>query len=246
MKRAQLIYNSLIGKKFIAAITGVILLGFLLGHVAGNLKAFAPDEASGIPAIDEYAHFLRTMGHPILPNNFGLWGARIVLLGSLILHVVVVVQLAMINRSARPQGYAKQKYKASSLSARYMLVSGTLLLCFIVFHILHFTTGTIQLGEFEHGKVYSNLYHSFAWWPIALVYVVAMCVVGFHLYHGIWSLFQTLGLDNPDRNKMLRGLAMAVTLALVIGFSSLPLSFMSGAMGEPVEQTQKQITDEGH
>lgn len=246
MKRFKLIYSSLVGKKFIAAITGAILFLFLVGHVAGNLKVFAPAEANGTPAIDVYAHFLRTMGHPLVPNQFGLWMTRIVLLGSLILHVVVVVQLALINKSARPKGYAKTRFQAVTSSARWMLVSGFILLAFIVFHILHLTTGTIQFGKFAEGLVYSNLYESFTWWPVAILYLIAMVVIGFHLYHGLWSLFQTIGFDNPDRNGLLRGFALAITLALVIGFSSLPLAFMSGAMEEPQDYQHELIVGEEH
>lgn len=246
MKRLKLIYSSVVGKKFIAAITGTILFLFLVGHVAGNLKVFTPDEAGGVPAIDAYAQFLRTMGHPLLPNGLGLWMSRVVLLGAIILHMIVVVQLAMINRNARPKGYAQTKYRAASASARWMLVSGGLLLAFVVFHILHFTTGTIQLGEFEHGLVYSNLFHSFTCWPVVIIYLLAMLVVGFHLYHGIWSLFQTIGLDNPDRNSLLRSLALAITLALVVGFSSLPLAFMAGAMDEPPEYSHELLDVEEH
>lgn len=244
MKRFIQLYNSHIGKKFIAAVTGAILFLFLLGHVAGNLKVFTPDQANGIPAIDVYAHFLRTAGHPMVPEQFVLWGSRIGLLVALILHMVVVMQLAALNRRARPQKYAKNGLRAVSWSARWMLFSGFTILAFVVFHILHFTTGTIEVGEFEHGFVYANLYHSFACWPIAVLYVVAICVVGFHLYHGLWSLFQTIGFDNPDRNAMLRTFALAVTIALVIGFSSLPLAFMSGAMEEPPEYSQQLLIGE--
>ena len=246
MNRLKLLYNSHVGKKFIAAITGGILFLFLVGHVAGNLKVFTPGEANGIPAIDVYAKFLRTAGHPLVPDNFVLWGSRVVLLSSLVLHMLVVIQLAMLNRAARPQGYAKNNTRAVSLSARWMLVSGFLLLAFVVFHILHFTVGAIEIGKFEHGFVYSNLFHSFSWWPIAIVYVLAMCVVGFHLYHGLWSLFQTIGFDNPDRNSTLRALAIAITLALVVGFSSLPLAFMSGAMEEPPEYSHQLLSVEDH
>ena len=246
MKRFTLIYSSLIGKKFIAAVTGAILFGFLVGHVAGNLKVFTPDEAGGVPAIDNYAHFLRTMGHPLLPNLFGLWATRIVLLVSLILHLIVVIQLAMINKAARPQGYAKTKFQAVTSPARWMLVSGFILLAFVVFHILHLTTGTIRFGEFTEGLVYANLYNSFTWWPVAILYLLAMAALGSHLYHGVWSLFQTIGFDNPDRNKLTRGFALAITLALVIGFSSLPLAFMSGAMDEPQPYKTELLTGEEH
>ena len=161
MNRVQALFASTIGKKFIAAITGLILFGFLAGHVAGNLKVFTGKTAEGVPHIDEYAHFLRIAGSPILPEQMGLWIARGVLLGSLILHVVVVIQLAMLNQEARPVDYVRTKKKAATLPALYMMFSGLLILGFVIFHILHFTTGTIVIGDFEYGYVYNNLRSSF-------------------------------------------------------------------------------------
>ena len=228
MSRISRLYSSTIGKKFIAAITGIVLLLFLIGHVAGNLKAFAGVGSNGVVAIDEYGEFLRTAGHPIIPDYAALWTARIVLLGCVVLHIIVVVQLALLSTAARPIKYARSEKVASSWPARMMMISGLLVLAFIVFHILHFTTGTIRLGEFEEGKIFSNLANSFSIWPVAVGDTLMMIVLGFHLYHGIWSLFQTLGLDNPDRNRMLRTLAVVLTVGIVVGFISVPISFMAG------------------
>lgn len=235
MNRINTLYSSTIGKKAIAAITGLVLFGFLIGHVAGNLKVFTGSSADGVPHIDEYGQFLKVVGEPILPPMFGLWIARAVLLGSLILHVWVVAQLAKLSHAARPMKYVRNHKVASSWAARYMMYSGLFILAFVVFHILHFTTGTIQLGEFEHGMIYSNLFNSFSKWPIGLAYISVMVVLGLHLYHGIWSLFQTLGLDNPDRNNALRTFAVVMTVALTIGFIVVPLAFMFGGMLAPVE-----------
>ena len=246
MNRIQLLYRSLVGKKILAALTGLILFGFLIGHVAGNLKVFTGVAANGVPHIDIYGHFLRTAGEPMVPAHFVLWAVRAVLLVSLVVHVVVVLQLAAINQQARPQGYAKTRFQASTFAARYMLVTGWILLAFIIFHILHFTTGTIVIGGFEEGRVYSNLSSSFANFPIALVYALMMLVLSFHLYHGVWSLFQTLGWDNPDRNRMLRTFAVAITVLIAIGFASVPLAFMAGAMGEPVEYAKELLTGGSH
>lgn len=235
MNRISSLYSTTIGKKFIAAITGLILFGFLIGHVTGNLKAFTGTTAEGVPHIDEYAHFLRIMGEPLVPAMVLLWTARVVLLVSLILHVVVVAQLAFRNMEARPVGYVRSKKSAASLAALWMMFSGSLIFAFIIFHILHFTTGTINIGGFEHGAVYENLANSFKYWPVAIGYVVVMVVLCFHLYHGIWSLFQTLGFDNPDRNRFLRLFAVIAAVLITVGFSSVPLAFMSGALSAPVE-----------
>ena len=241
MNRLRLLYQSTIGKKFIAAVTGLILFGFLIGHVAGNLKVFTGSTEvitdSGtqqIPHIDEYGHFLRVMGAPILPAHMGLWATRMILLLSLILHVHVVAQLALLSAEARPVSYVKSKRKVATLPALWMMFSGVLILGFIVFHILHLTVGVLPISSFEHGQVYNNLQDSFIKWPIAIGYVAVMMVLGFHLYHGVWSLFQTMGLDNPDRNGTLRAVALIATLLLVAGFCAVPIAFALGWMPDPV------------
>jgi succinate dehydrogenase / fumarate reductase cytochrome b subunit len=235
MNRITNLYSSTIGKKFIAAVTGLILFGFLLGHVAGNLKVFTGSTDAGVPHVDEYGQFLKVVGEPLVPAMFGLWTARLVLLASVVLHIVVVVQLAFRNLEARPVGYVRSKKAASTLAALWMMFSGGLIAFFIVFHLLHFTVGALPIGEFKHGAIYSNLYSSFSNPIISLFHVLVMGVLGFHLYHGVWSLFQTLGLDNPDRNKALRLFAIAATIGIVVGFSVVPLSFLTGALPAPVE-----------
>jgi len=237
MKRFLLLYRSVVGKKAIVAVTGAMLLGFLLLHVVGNLKAFLPNSALGIPDIDIYGRFLRSMGEPILPHGVALWGIRIVLLSALSLHVVCVLQLAMHSRGARPVPYARVEHVEASTAARWMLYTGSALLVFLVVHILQFTTGTIDASRFVEGAIYANLYRAFEQWSYAAFYVIAMVVLALHLYHGGWSLFQSLGLDNPDRNRGLRQLALVVSLALALAFASVPVAFLSGAMSGPPQST---------
>lgn len=245
MNRLQALYATTIGKKFIAAVTGIILFGFVFGHIAGNLKVFTGSTSDGVPHIDEYGHFLRIAGAPLVPEQFVLWSARAVLLGALVLHVLVVMQLAMLSQEARPVNYVRSKKRAASLPALWMMFSGLLILGFIIFHILHFTTGTITFGEFKHGYVYANLYNSFSGYPfIAIGYIFVMIVLGFHLNHGVWSLFQTLGLDNPDRNQMLRMVSTGLTVAIVLGFISIPVAFLTGMMPEPTAYASELLT--GH
>ena len=243
MNRISSLYSSSIGKKSIAAVTGLLLLGFLVGHVAGNLEVFTGSSANGVPHIDEYGQFLKEVGKPILPYMVGLWIARVGLLVCLVLHVIVVAQLAMQSKLARPSKYVRSEKVAASISARWMMYTGLLILAFIVFHILHFTTGTLELGEFEHGAVYANLFRSFSMWPVAICYMIVMLVLGLHLYHGIWSLFQTLGFDNPDRNRVLRALAIIVTVGVVVGFIVVPLAFMTGTMPDPLEYAHELLTE---
>jgi succinate dehydrogenase / fumarate reductase cytochrome b subunit len=233
MRRLTALYSTTLGKKAVVAVTGILFYGFVLLHMLGNLKVFTGNVATGEPHIDVYAAFLRTMGEPLVPYSFILWCVRIVLLIALILHVVTVLQLAARNRNARDTQYARHQYNESSVPARLMLVSGFLLLAFLVFHLLQFTFGVIGVTRFEQEEVYSNLYYAFQKWFFVLIYVVAMAALALHVNHGIWSLFQTLGLDNPDRNRAFRILATASAIALFVGFSSVPVLFFLGEMPPP-------------
>ena len=243
MSRFKSLYSNSVGKKFIAAFTGVILLGFLLGHMAGNLKVFTGSSPEGVPHIDEYGQFLKDFGKPVLPAMVGLWVARIVLLLSLVLHVWSVSQLAIQNARARPVKYVRTRKRAASFAALWMMFSGIVILAFVIFHILHFTTGTIRLGDFEHGYVYNNLHSSFGKWYVSFGYAAVMVVIGVHLFHGVWSLFQTLGLDNPDRNRMLRTVAVVLTIVITAGFAVVPMAFLTGAMPPGVDYVHSLLTN---
>ncbi len=239
MNRLAKFYASSIGKKFIAAITGLILFGFVAGHVAGHLKVFTGVDTItdngveyAVPHIDQYGQFLKDAGTPVLPAMVGLWIARMVLLGSVILHITVVIQLSLKSAEARPVDYVKSKKRSATWAARYMMFSGSVVLAFIIFHILHLTTGTIRIGDFEHGAVYQNLQNTFRHWYVALGYVIVMGMLAFHLFHGVWSLFQTLGLDSPDRNKAIRLFAMVASIGISIGFALVPLAFLFGLLPE--------------
>lgn len=233
MNRMLLLYRSILGKKAIVAVTGAIMLGFLLAHASGNLKAFLPDPTPGVPDIDVYAHFLRTLGEPLLPYSAGLWAFRAILALALVLHIVCVLQLALHNKRARPVAYECADYEQANASGRWMLFTGSLLLVFLVIHILHFTTGTLDPPRFVHEAPYTNLYLAFQQWSYAGLYLTAMALLSMHLYHGTWSLFQSLGLDNPDRNRAIRRMAFVIALALPLAFALVPVSFLSGLMNEP-------------
>jgi succinate dehydrogenase / fumarate reductase cytochrome b subunit len=233
MSRLLKLSQSTLGKKAIVAATGVVLFGFVVLHMLGNLKTFTGRDADGTHHIDVYARFLREMGEPMVPREGILWVTRVVLLVALVVHVVTVIQLVRLNRAARPIGYQRRTYAQSTVPARTMLASGLLLLGFVVVHILHFTTGTIDVRPIVHEQVYANLYHSFRAWFIVAFYVTAMILLALHLYHGVWSLFQTLGWDNPDRNRGLRALAVLAAIGLLVGFSSVPVLIFLGVMPEP-------------
>ena len=243
MQRVLALYESSLGKKVVVAITGLILYGFVLGHMVGNLKVFTGNDAAGEPHIDIYAHFLRTVGEPLVPYSFLLWIARIILIVALVLHVYTVIILARKNHAARKNDYAKHSYSQASKTARWMMISGTLLLVFVIFHLAQFTFGTVGGARFVEGKVYANLYYAFQRWFFVGLYVLVMAGLALHVHHGVWSLFQTLGLDNPDRNRTFRLLATLSSIGLFLGFAAVPVLFYLDMMPLPPATESTQLAD---
>ena len=224
-------WRSSVGKKTIVAVSGTILVAYLILHMAGNLNSlFGP--GGGEPRVDWYSEWLRDFGEPLLPHAFVLWAVRAILLGAIATHVTGVIQLTARNRAARPADHPQRRI-GRSLESRLMMLSGSLLIAFIVFHILQFTTLTIDVTPLEHGQIYANLYNAFQEWYFVAIYLVAVCLVGIHLRHGIWSVAQTLGLDNPKRNAPLRRGATALSLLLAIGFALVPVLFITGVLDAP-------------
>jgi succinate dehydrogenase / fumarate reductase, cytochrome b subunit len=226
-------YSSTVGKKVVVALTGLFLVFFVVGHMAGNLKAFAGYAPDGIHKLDHYAEFLRSIGEQVLGKAGFLWGFRVALLVALILHVVTVIQLQIRNRAARGTKYAVQKMECASWSARLMFWGGLLLLVFVIFHLLHLTVGTLHFQGFEHGKVYHNVWSTFQVGGIVLFYLLALVALGLHLAHGVWSVCQTLGLNSPGKNSFIRISATVLALVMVVGFASVPLAVYFGALGAP-------------
>jgi succinate dehydrogenase / fumarate reductase cytochrome b subunit len=231
-------YGSTVGKKITMALTGLVLVGFVVGHMAGNLKIFAGyDVASGGYKIDHYGEFLREIGAEMLGHAGFLWIVRVVLLVCVVLHAVSGIQLARLNRHAKPSGYKVTSYRSANAASRTMLYGGLFLIVFITYHILHFTTGAVHYRGFVEGKVYANVFSAFQSPLIAGFYVVSMALLALHLYHGTWSMFQTLGVDAPRWNKGLRTIAKVVAVAMFVGFSSVPVAILSGDLPPP--QTQQ-------
>ena len=202
------------------AVTGLIGIAFLIGHVLGNLLVFR-----GPDAINSYSHFLKSTGEL-------LWLVRAVLLGAVILHVIAAYQLTMQNRAARPIGYARREPQVSTLASRTLRWGGLLILVFIVAHILHFTTGTIRpAGFFSPGDVFANVVGSFRIWWVVLFYVVSMVAIGAHIYHGAWSSLRTIGVAQPSENPLHRRLALVLALFLWLGFTAVPVAVFFGVIG---------------
>jgi succinate dehydrogenase / fumarate reductase cytochrome b subunit len=210
-------FSSTVGKKIAVAVTGLVMFGFVVMHMVGNLQIF-----EGPEKINAYAKFLRV--EPPL-----LWAARLVLLASVILHFVFTVQLTIRNRESRPVKYAMHEPVQASASSRFMIWSGVFLLLYIVYHLLHFTTGTLH-PEFRPGDIYSNVVVGFSRWPVSLVYGLAMVALGFHLNHGVYSMFQTLGLNHPKYNPWRRALALAAGWLIPIGYLTIPAAVLLGIL----------------
>jgi succinate dehydrogenase / fumarate reductase cytochrome b subunit len=224
-------WDSTIGKKVAVAISGAILVVYLVLHMVGNLNALYGAGGSGGAREDHYAEWLRTFGQPLLPRATFLWVVRALLLTALVVHVTGVVQLRRRAAKARPEHRAKRIGR--SVSSRTMMLTGTLLLAFIIFHILQFTTLTIDVTPLHSGDVYANLYYAFHKWYFVVVYVAAVVAVGYHLRHALWSLTQTLGYDRPSRNRAIRTGATGISILLCVGFAVIPLAFITGVLGHP-------------
>jgi succinate dehydrogenase / fumarate reductase cytochrome b subunit len=214
--------NSSIGLKITMALTGVILSGFVLVHMLGNLQVY-----QGAEALDAYGKLLRK--EPAL-----LWTFRLVLLSAVGLHIWAFVALTRKNLQARPQAYQARKYKESSFASRSMTITGPLILAFIIYHILHLTTGTVH-PDFQEGAVYHNLVVGLwgLWGIVGVIYIVAMIMLAFHLWHGVWSMFQTLGAPEDRYRSLGRRFATIFTILVTLGFASVPLAVLTGFLKLP-------------
>ena len=213
--KAAHFYESTLGKKAVMAVTGLILFGFVIAHMIGNLQVFL-----GMAVMNHYAETLHAT--PAL-----LWTVRIVLLISVILHIRAAVQLSVLKMEARPVKYVKPGNVQGSYASRTMMWSGPIIAAFVVYHLLHLTTGTVH-PNFVELHAYENLINGFRVIPVALAYMVAMVLLGMHLSHGIWSMFQTLGFSHPRYTPLVRKLAVLTAWAIVAGFLSIPLAVMTG------------------
>jgi succinate dehydrogenase / fumarate reductase cytochrome b subunit len=222
MRRVISLYRTSVGKKFYMAVSGAVLIGFLVAHMIGNLKMYM-----GPDAFNHYAEFLREIGYPILPHMAGLWLFRIVLLGCVGLHMLSAWQVYLQSRNARGGKYSKEESLHFSYASRTMRWGGVTIATFVVYHILHFTVGSAH-PEFVHGAAYENVVIGFQNPLVAGFYILALVMVAFHLYHGLWSAFQTVGANHPKYNPYRRPLALVLALLLFIGFMTVPVGVMAG------------------
>src|SRR5271167_5243819 len=208
--RAASFWQSTNGKKIVMAVTGAILFAFVIGHMLGNLQVF-----DGPERLNAYGHFLHSLGEI-------LWAERIVLLTAVALHITATVQLALRNKKARPVGYSRKEAINSSYASRTMYWSGPIVLAFVIFHLLHLTAGYIHPGAaYIEGDVYHNVVSGFQVWWVSVSYVVAICLLGLHLRHGLWSMFQSLGIHQPQYTAAYKKLAFVIALLIVLGYISI-------------------------
>jgi succinate dehydrogenase / fumarate reductase, cytochrome b subunit len=210
-------WRSSIGRKVVMAVTGVILFGFVLGHLAGNLTVYVGPEA-----LNGYAVFLRQFLH-----GAGLWIARAVLLLSVILHIWSATSLTLTSRAARRVGYRERQWTESTYASRTMRWSGVIILLFVIYHLLHFTFGTVH-PSFVEGDVYHNFITGFQSVPVSIAYIVAMIFLGLHLRHGVWSMFQTLGVSHPRYIRWAHVGAWIFAVIVVVGNCSFPIAVLAG------------------
>jgi succinate dehydrogenase / fumarate reductase, cytochrome b subunit len=216
-------YGAAIGKKYLMAVTGVVLMGYVLLHMVGNLKLYM-----GQTSFNEYADWLRIFGAPAVPDTSFLWIMRALLLVAFVVHIHAALALWRMNRRARPEPYAgKRDYIAADFAARTMRWTGIILLLFVLFHLADLTTGHAN-PAFDHADAYGNLVASFQRVPVAIFYILGNLALGFHLYHGSWSLFQSLGINNPRFNHWRRYFAVGFALVVAGGNISFPIAVLTG------------------
>jgi succinate dehydrogenase / fumarate reductase cytochrome b subunit len=219
LQGAAAFFGTTVGKKAIMGVTGIVLVGFVVGHMLGNLQVYLGPEA-----MNGYAVFLREALH-----GTGLWIARTVLAIAAVLHVWAATSLTLTSRSARPVGYRAMEHRESTYASRTMRWSGPILLLFVVYHVMHLTFGTVH-PSFVEGDVYHNFVSGFRSVPVSLAYIAAMLALGLHLYHGTWSMLQSLGLSHARYNHLRHALSTLVTVAVVAGNVSFPVAVLTGLL----------------
>jgi succinate dehydrogenase / fumarate reductase, cytochrome b subunit len=209
-------------KKAVMAVSGIILVLYLIAHVVGNLKAF-----SGRDAFNSYSGWIRTVGNPALPGATTLWVIRIVLLVAVVAHIWAAISLWRQAKRARPEGYVTKKSVAQSYASRTMRWGGVIVLAFIIYHILDLTTGTVNSEGFD-STPYDRLVASFQNPFVTIFYAISVILLGMHLRHGVWSATQTLGQSNRRREKTVNLFALGFSTVLTLGFLLVPFSVLFG------------------
>ena len=218
--------DTTVGMKWVMALSGVMLIGFIVFHMIGNWKMFLGFNATeGYYDINHYGEFLRELMYPILPKTVFLWIMRVGLIGAFLVHILAAYRLVLLNKKARPVNYqSKRNYIATKA------VSGSIVLAYLLFHLADLTWGVNGLAgdNWERGDVYQNFVASMDRPVVAIFYIIANLLLAMHLYHGAWSMFQSLGVNSPKYNTARRGFAIGLAVLIGVGNSIMPLAAMTG------------------
>jgi succinate dehydrogenase / fumarate reductase cytochrome b subunit len=222
------LYRSALGKKYIMAVTGIVLMGFVFVHMVGNLKMYIGKDASGAYDIDVYGEFLRNLLVPLAPRTVVLWIMRIGLIAAFVFHIHAAYALTVMNRRARATRYqGPRDYIAANFASRTMRWTGIIFFIFLVWHLADLSWGWVN-PDFVRGEVYRNIDATLSRWPVAILYILGNLALGVHLFHGSWSLFQSLGLNNPRFNIWRRWFAIGFSALIVVGNLSFPIAVLAG------------------
>jgi succinate dehydrogenase / fumarate reductase cytochrome b subunit len=228
------LYQTAVGKKWVMALTGIALLGYVLAHMIGNLKLYY-----GPADMNAYADWLRHLLYPVLRESQALWLMRTGLLVAFVLHIHAAYSLTMMNRAARPVGYQSDRdYIAADFAGRTMRWTGIIVLLFVIWHLMDLTLGTPGVNDgFVYHDPYNNVVASFERPLVAAFYVIANLALGVHIYHGAWSLFQSLGANSPRLNPLRRPFATIFALVIVVGNVSFPIAVQAGLISQDERTT---------
>lgn len=219
-------WRSAVGKKWIMAVTGIMLMGYVFAHMVGNLKIYQSAES-----INHYGEFLRELLYPIFPRTVFLWILRIGLTGAFVAHIAAAISLTRMNQRSNAGQYNQARdWQAANAASRSMRITGTIILAYLIFHLADLTWGASFNGEYTRGDVYGNVLDSMGYAPVAIVYIIANIALGVHLYHGAWSMFQSLGVNNPKYNEWRRKFALGFAVIVAAGNLTFPISVMTGVV----------------
>ncbi|MDP2293051.1 MAG: succinate dehydrogenase cytochrome b subunit [Actinomycetota bacterium] len=229
------LYGTAVGKKYAMAITGLMMVGFVVVHMIGNLKMYL-----GAEDLNHYGEFLRELLVPILPRTVFLWLLRLGLLAAVAIHIHAALSLTRLNRKARSVKYQSPRdYQVATFASRTMRWTGIIVFLFVIWHLADLTWGFANNvgvpaadGEFVRGDAYGNVVRSFERVPVSVLYIVANIALGTHLFHGVWSLFQSMGWNNPRFNKWRKNIAIGVATIVVVGNVSFPIAVLAGIVGK--------------
>ena len=216
-------YRSAVGKKWVMAVTGLLIIGFVFIHAVGNLKVYL-----GAEGFNHYGEFLRELFVPLLPRTFFLWLMRLGLITAFAFHIHSAYGLTRMNGRARGDGYVQDRdWQAANAASRTMRWTGVIIALFLLFHLADLTWGTAN-PDFVRGDVYRNFVATFSRPVVSIIYIVANLALAMHLFHGAWSMFQSLGLNNPKWNSWRRGFAAGLAVVIGVINISFPIAVLTG------------------